>query len=201
MADSIPEYIRDLRTDIGVDFVKLYKGGLEAIATLAPDQYPAVLALTMKLGEREFKGIQKSQPKVQLIIGKEAADLTHLEGVTKVFLTAVQLAEMIPEYIGLVTALSNLGIIFSNNRVFDVALVFAQRAVEIARKQKKKDMEITALRVTGMIYTNTSQTELQIKNMERVIQLKRETGKEEEAMQLESQLGALKSMFKLLGKS
>ena len=181
MTDDIPQYIQDLPTNLGFNFVEFYRQGQDAVATLPPESYSEVMGVTIALADKEFKA------------GK-------LDAACKLFLTVAQLSEKAGDYNSLIITLSNLGIIFQNARAYDVAKVFANEGCRIADEHNLLEMKLKALQVLSLTYTNTQEREKHMETMERAAEIHGQLGQHDQKEQILAQVRHLREFMGLLDK-
>lgn len=148
---EIPQFIREIRADMGFSLVDLYQQAQKAIATLSPDQYQGALLVTRERAQQDYQ-----------------AGKLDLIPASKIFLSVLELSYAVDDYESQIITLSNLGLMFQNARAYDVAIVFASEGIRIAYKYNLLELKLKALNVLSLVYTNTSQTERRIEVMEEV---------------------------------
>ncbi|TFG28032.1 hypothetical protein EU528_11810 [Candidatus Thorarchaeota archaeon] len=152
MSDNeIPEFIREIRKDMGFDLVELYQQAQKAIDTLTPDQYEGALLVTRERAQQDYQ-----------------AGKLDLIAASKIFLSVLQLSYIVNDFESQIITLSNLGVMYQNSRAYDVAIIFATEGIKIAYQHNLLELKLKALNVLSLVYTNTSQSEKRIEVMEEV---------------------------------
>ena len=149
--NDIPQFIRSIPTDIGVNLVELYQHAQKAIATLTPDQYAGALQVTRERAQQDYQ-----------------AGKLDLVKASTIFLSVLQLSYAVDDFESQIVTLCNLGLMYQNARAYDVAIIFASEGIRIAYKHNLLELKLKALNVISLVYTNTSQTEKRIEAMEEV---------------------------------
>ena len=152
MSDSeIPQFIREIRTDMGFSLVEIYQQAQKAVATLTPDQYQGALLVTRERAQQDYQ-----------------AGKLDLIPASKIFLSVLQLSYEVKDFESQIVTLCNLGLMYQNARAYDVAIIFATEGIKIAYRHNLLELKLKALNVLSLVYTNTSQSEKRIEVMEEV---------------------------------
>jgi len=149
--NNIPQFIQNIRTDMGFSLVDLYQQAQKAIATLSPDKYLGVLQVTRERAQQDYQ-----------------AGKLDLIPANKIFLTVLQLSYIVDDFESQIVTLCNLGLMYQNARTYDVAIIFATEGIRLAYKHNLLELKLKALNVLSLVYTNTTQTEKRIEVMEEV---------------------------------
>ncbi|MGY5860360.1 MAG: hypothetical protein RTU63_13400 [Candidatus Thorarchaeota archaeon] len=184
MSESyIPQFILQIRTDMGFSLVDLYQQAQKAIATLSPDQYPGVLQVTQQRVEQDYQ------------VGK-----LDLIPASKLFLTVLQLSYAVKDFESQIITLCNMGLMFQNARAYDVAIIFATEAIKITYQQNLLELKLKALNVLSLVYTNTQQSQKQTEVMEEVAEIHGKLGQMDKKAELEALIKAKREFMELLGE-
>ncbi|MCJ7817821.1 MAG: hypothetical protein MUP60_03120 [Candidatus Thorarchaeota archaeon] len=185
MPDSdIPEYIQSIRTDMGFNLVELYQQAQKAIATLKPEQYSGALQVTKARVEQDYQ-----EGKLDLIKA------------SKIFLSVLQLSIEVKDFESEIITLCNLGLMFQNERAYDVAIIFATEGIRIAYKHNLLELKLKALNVLSLVYTNTSEGKKRIEVMEEVAEIYGKLGQMDKKAEIEGLIKHTREFMALLGKS
>jgi tetratricopeptide (TPR) repeat protein len=184
MSDNdIPQFIREIQTDIGFSLVDLYQQAQKAIATLTPDKYQGVLHITRERAQQDYQ-----------------AGKLDLIPASKIFLTVLQLSYLVDDYDSQIVTLCNLGLMFQNARAYDVAIIFATEGIKIAYKHNLLELKLKALNVLSLVYTNTGQSQKQTEVMEEVAEIHGKLGQMDKKAEIEALIKAKREFMELLGK-
>lgn len=183
LRSDIPDFISEIRKDMGFDIVDLYQQARGVIeATLTPDQYSGALAVTRERAQQDYQA-----GKLDLVNG------------SKIFLTVLQLSNAVKDYESEIITLCNLGLMYQNAQAYDIAITFAAEAIKVAYKQNLLELKIKALNVLSLVYTNTSQTEKRIEVMEEVAEIYGKLGQMDKKAEIEGLIKHTKEFMALLG--
>jgi len=182
--DEIPDYIREMRTDTGLNLGELYQQARDVInSTLTPDQYAGALAVTRERAQRDYQ-----------------AGKLDLLTASKIFFTVLQLSKAVEDYESEVITLCNLGLMFQNARAYDIAITFAAEGIKTAYQHNLLEQKLKALNVLSLVYTNTSQTEKRIEVMEEVANIYGKLGQMDKKAEIEGLIQQTKEFMALFEK-
>lgn len=180
---EIPQFIREIRKDMGFDVVEIYQQALKAIGTLKPDQYQGALIVTRERAQQDYQ-----QGKLDLIPA------------TKIFFSILHLSYAVNDLESQIITLSNLGLMYQNARAYDVALIFAFEGIKIAYKHNLLELKLKALNVVSLVYTNTQQTEKRHEVMEEVAEIHGKLGQMDKKAEIEALIKQSKEFMAIFDK-
>ncbi|MFW9843506.1 MAG: hypothetical protein ACFFEV_02905 [Candidatus Thorarchaeota archaeon] len=180
---EIPQFIREIRKDMGFDPVEIYQQALKAIDTLSPDQYQGALIVTRERAQQDYQ-----QGKLELIPA------------TKIFFSILHLSYAVNDYESQIITLSNLGLMFQNARAYDVAIAFVTEAIKISYTHNLLELKLKALNVLSLVYTNTQQHHRQTEVMEEVAEIHGKLGQMDKKAEIEALIKTKKDFMALLGE-
>lgn len=184
MSDSeIPQFIREIRSELGFSLVEIYQQAQKAVATLTPDQYQGALLVTRERAQQDYQA-----GKLDLIAG------------SKIFLSVLQLSYEVEDYESQIITLCNLGLMYQNARAYDVAIIFATEGIKIAYRHNLLELKLKALNVLSLVYTNTMESQKQAEVMEEVAITYGKLGQMDKKAEIESLIKQKKEFMALLGK-
>ena len=180
---EIPQFIREIRTDMGFNLVEIYQQALKAIGTLTPDQYQGALLVTRERAQQDYQA-----GKLDLIPG------------TKIFLSILHLSYAVEDFDSQIITLCNLGLMYQNARAYDVAIIFATEGIKIAYKHNLLELKLKALNVLSLVYTNTQQSEKRHEVMEEVAETYGKLGQMDKKAEIEALLKQSREFMALFDK-
>jgi tetratricopeptide (TPR) repeat protein len=181
--NDIPQFIKEIRTDMGFNVVELYQQAQKAITTLTPDQYEGALAVTRERVQQDYQ-----------------AGKLDLIPATKIFLSVLQLSYKVNDFDSQIITLSNLGLMYQNARAYDVAITFVTEAIRISYKHNLLELKLKALNVLSLVYTNTQQSKKQTEVMEEVAEIHGKLGQMDKKAEMEALIKAKREFMALLGE-
>jgi len=182
--NDIPDYIREMRTDTGLNLVDMYQQARDVInSTLTPDQYTGALVVTRERAQQDYQ-----------------AGKLDLVTASKIFFTVLQLSKAVKDYDSEIITLCNLGLMFQNARAYDIATTFAAEAIKVAYQHNLLELKLKALNVLSLVYTNTMQSEKRIEVMEEVADIYEKLGQMDKKAEIEGLIKQSKEFMALFEK-
>jgi hypothetical protein len=181
--NNVPQFIREIRKDMGFDLVEIYQQAQKAIDTLSPDQYAGALYVTREKAQQDYQ-----------------AGKLDLIPACRIFLSILELSYEVKDFDSQIVTLSNLGLMFNNARAYDVAIIFATEGIKIAYQNNLLELKLKALNVLSLVYTNTQQNEKRHEVMEEVAETYGKLGQMDKKAEIEALIKQSKDFMALFNK-
>lgn len=181
--NDVPQFIQEIRKDMGFDLVEIYQHALKAIATLSPDQYEGALYVTREKAQQDYQ-----------------AGKLDLIPACRIFLSILELSYRVKDFDSQIITLSNLGLMFQNARAYDVALLFATEGIKIAYQHNLLEAKLKVLNVISLVYTNTQQSEKRHEVMEEVAETYGKLGQMDKKAEIEALIKQSKEFMAIFDK-
>ena len=179
---TIPPYIQALQPTSKLNFIDLYKKAAKLNEKIKPNHYKKKLNEKIKLANEAFQ-------------------LGHLQEFTIQTLSTINLASKWNDIEPQITGFCNLGILYQNKRIYDVALAFAQEGYNLANGYKLLEMKITALKAFSLIYTNLHNRQKMVEVYEEIADIHKALGQFDQQQTELQKIAKFKEMISILGDS